>query len=401
MSSSTSNSDSGMRDRDEENAVGESTRRVRQFAIRFVFFCVPLVLLWLPLEFFLWKAGESIPASTVLERQVNADRELLYGRGLLNQQFNVYKVAGWRRFKPRIVALGSSRVWRLRRAAFHPREADFYNAGGMLQCVADLQETAAMIADGRLPKPEAIIVGIDPWWFKQSHPNRTWLDRRSLGDDAYRIAARRNVVRRLIADPSLLQKDSAEHLGLFGRIGFRLDGTMKVADEVIANFERDPVYVDRESPPILERIQRESGRFSESKPSEECLQDCLSAVARLREQGVRVIAFFPPFANECWTAFQASDAIKHWMSFYIDKVIPQVTENADEVIEFGDSRALEVDDTYFLDGMHAGEVLSSLQWIRLVEQQNQSEDGDAFYRQFAPQFVRQQLSRCSTPLAYD
>ena len=189
MSSSTSNSDDLPPQGDDaiEFEQESGLSQVRRFAIRFVLFCLPLLAIWLPLEWFLWQTGESLPATSVLALQTQSDQEVLYGRGLLNQQFNVYKLAGWRKFKPAIVAVGSSRVWRLRKEAFHPREADFYNAGGMLQCVDDFREMVEMITDGRLSKPEAIIVGFDPWWFKANHPNRTWLNPTSLRDDAYQL----------------------------------------------------------------------------------------------------------------------------------------------------------------------------------------------------------------------
>ena len=376
---------------------------VRRFLIRCVLFCLPFFAIWLPLEIFLWKTGESRSAASILELQANSDEEVLYGRGLLNQQFNVYKVAGWRKFKPKIVAVGSSRVWRMRKYAFHPREDDFYNAGGILQCAGDFCALSKLIVEQELPKPEAIIVGFDPWWFKANHRNIHWLDKYSLKDDAYRLASRRSAIKRIVKDPSLLRwsvsdPNAETHTGLFGEIGFRLDGTKKIAATVIESFLANPVYVDREDPPVIDRIRERTGRFSDSAGSEEVLSASVAAMEAIRNEGVRVIAYFPPFADESWNAMEQSEPIKQWMTFYQGQVVPSLSSAADEVIALGTSSSLGVDDTYFLDGMHPGEVLATLQWIDLVEQHQ----SDAFYQQFAPMHIRQQIEqRCSTPLAYD
>lgn len=376
-----------------------SSKAAQRFAIRCLLFCVPMLALFIPLEIFLWRTGESRSASSVIEVQANSDDEVLYGRGLLNQQFNVYKLAGWKKHQPKIVAVGSSRVWRLRKFAFHPREDDFYNAGGILQCVDDLRRLSEMIAAGELNKPKAILIGFDPWWFKTNHRDVTWLDGPSLREDGYRLASRRNVLKRIWSDPSILRSQPVERqIGIYGSIGFRFDGTMKMPIETIEEFRANPIYVDRESPPIIERIRERSGRFSDSKPSSDRLQTSLDAVELLRAQGVRVIAYFPPFAEESWTAIQESPSIMAWMSFYMEEVVPAVTAASNEVIVLCDSKEFGVDDTYFKDGMHPGEVFAALQWLELVDR----EQSKVFYRQFAPNYVREQIAeRCSTPLAFD
>jgi hypothetical protein len=122
------------------------------------------------------------------------------------------------------------------------------------------------------------------------------------------------------------------------------------------------------------------------------------ALKLLRTEGVRVIAYFPPFANDSWAALLESEPIMQWMNYYTDEVMPALSAESDEVIDLCTSQEFGLDDTYFLDGMHPGEVFSALQWIRLVGR----EQTKPFYRQFAPSYVQRQIEeRCSTPLAFD
>ena len=55
-------------------------------------------------------------------------------------------------------------MMQFRDIVFHPDGKDFYNAGGMVQSVSDLEAFATRLGKGEFPRLRLLIVGIDFWW---------------------------------------------------------------------------------------------------------------------------------------------------------------------------------------------------------------------------------------------
>lgn len=88
-----------------------------------------------------------------------AGRFALFGSGV-SQDFVDYKLQLYAAVKPQVVALGSSRVMQFRGAYFR---RPFLNVGGTAGNLPVLRSTLdAML---RLHRPEAVILGLDFWWF--------------------------------------------------------------------------------------------------------------------------------------------------------------------------------------------------------------------------------------------
>src|SRR3954469_10420896 len=119
-----------------------------RFAVRVTVFLAPLIAGAAVFEMAMYRTRDSWPIAKVIAAQENLQGESIWGRANFSQQYNLSKSAMIRRRNPRILVLGSSRVMEFRSFMFHPYEASFYNAGGLIQTVNDLAEYTRQVTDG-------------------------------------------------------------------------------------------------------------------------------------------------------------------------------------------------------------------------------------------------------------
>jgi hypothetical protein len=109
------------------------------------------------LEVVLWRTGESWPLAKVLGTQ-GQRRDALFLRGLLDQSLYAYKWRAVLERRPRVLALGSSRVMKFRAEMFGEDAADFYNAGGLVTSIEDLEQFVERLPADQTPR---VVVRID------------------------------------------------------------------------------------------------------------------------------------------------------------------------------------------------------------------------------------------------
>lgn len=338
------------------------------FVVRILLFVLPLFCVVAVLEGMLWHTGDSVPVRQILiQQQQQADT--LYGRGYFSQQFNVYKIAAMRLRKPTILVLGSSRVMQFRDLMFAPLEQQFYNAGGMLQNAFDLRAFTNMIVEGELPVPRVLIVGIDPWWIKQGYGEGSWL---ADPDEAYSLTAHISVMRRilrsgsklheLITDYQLPALAPSGHLGLGSLArrnssGFRSDGSKQPPQQVFVDYARKPGFVDRESPPVIQRILSHRSPFSlPAVVDQEQVGRIIDSLKTLKGCGIEVYALLAPFSAESLAALDHDSEIAPWWRYYKENLPQLLNHQGIPVISILGPSVLGLDDRYMLDGFHPGEV---------------------------------------------
>ena len=133
-----------------------------KFLLRTLLFPLPLILVAAFVELLFWRCGETWPLEKVLTEQ--RSRDVIWMRGVVDEQVPQYKtlMLAERRTPVRIVALGSSRVLKLRPEMFGLHEDDMLNLGSLVQSVRDLEDVASL---AERVKPELIVIGADVWWF--------------------------------------------------------------------------------------------------------------------------------------------------------------------------------------------------------------------------------------------
>lgn len=353
----------------EESATNRSRGPALRFLRRFLMFVIPLGVAAAPFEACLWWLGETLPASMAHERQLAAeadDQTLLFGRAVVSQDFNVYKVEGLRRRAADIVAIGSSRVMQLRAQHFAPHEASFYNAGGALQNLADVEAFYELLSDGGVPRPRVLILGLDPWWLAEDprHADTTWLDSQSLDDAALDPVGHISSYGRLV--DALLDGrvtfDDADYvlsggLGLRARSGsgFRADGSQHYGN-YIHEFDCDPQFRDRENPPIVERAHKGTKQFRFDQRIETERVDRLIAAIRTVPD-VQTIVLFPPVSSEVFEALESSPRLWTWWGAYLEQVPERLRSAHVMTVVVRTPSDVGHDDRSMFDGFHPSEVL--------------------------------------------
>src|SRR5947207_5712897 len=110
-------------------------------------FGLPYVLPVLLVYGLLWRVGEIVPTRAIVERQAAGD-PFLYLAAFSDHTYAL-KRDSVRRQRPRIVALGGSRVNQWRSAMFRPYT--FYNAGNAVYGIASYRRFLEELPDDAVP----------------------------------------------------------------------------------------------------------------------------------------------------------------------------------------------------------------------------------------------------------
>ncbi len=385
-------------------------RVITGFVIKFLLFLLPPMLLIGFAEYVLFQTGESWPVEKVIEVQRRDSVEkVLYMRGILSQQFNSYKIEGIKTFEPKLLIVGSSRVMKFRKEFFPSMAEEFYNAGGILQCVGDFKAFVSLLENKEIPIPEYLIVGIDPWWFKQDNiPSKTWLSKERLIDHATTLTGHQLALRRLLLNPdkaksAFMSSNSSHHLGVVAILqeaGFRLDGSKSTSSHLVAELDQNPVYEDREQPPIIERIrEQKTTRFTVSDVSLENLEMMIDCFKIVKNLGVEVIAYFPPFSDESYEALEGSLPLAEWWHFYKEEVINGISSTVNNVINLTYPKEMNQDQLLFIDGIHPGEIFVALQIKYFFQKMEAEEISKGLFT--SPNYLDSLVRSTSNPIEFN
>ncbi len=397
--SSTSNS--------EENPPGWAG--IWPFFWQIIIFLSPFILIGLALEFALWKTGDLWSPQYALNHQQRSTKESLYGPRFFSDQFNIYKLSGIRYRHPSILSIGSSRVMQIRDRMFHPLKNEFYNGGGLLRNAFDLEAFAVMILGEELPLPQVLIVGIDPWWLRTNYGKTTWLhdsdERFSFAGhiEAFRQILKKDAFKKAFAATSAFESPHFryEAIGTSARIegtGFRKDGSSLYPPNVFLEYVDSPIYRDRESPPIINRIQMTKREFSlPATIDEKRVRMIIDALSLIKNKGVEVYAFMPPFSTEAYDALEDSPALNKWWNYYKHE-FPKLLESHDiSVIPVSHPAQYELDDTYMFDGWHPSEVYIAHLVKKLIENAPHS----SFLKNVLLEDLTLTIKNAAIPLAFN
>lgn len=370
-------------------------------------FGLPILVLVFSAEVYLWRAGDSYPVLLALEKQKYAEGELLYGRSYLSQQFGIYKAAAIRFYRPKILALGSSRVMQFRKEMFFPAGDDFYNAGGMVRSAHQLRHYVSAIREGQFPRPRVVIVGLDPWWLKPSADKSVrWDQRDAAFSFAAHVEAYRRLFKRLVKGQGLDNVASNAlspylHIPAIGSLarmrgnGFRRDGSRQYSPAMLLEFRKYPLYVDRENPPVIERVKNGLARFGGNQDlSGEQTEELIRAMIELRSTGIEVHALFPPVSTEVFAAL--NEKAHRWWLYYRNK-LPKVLANHDIVVtSVLHPGELGKNDLFMIDGFHASEVLVAA----ILEQIIRHSRTDSLLRAIDRDALSQMVKHAESPLSF-
>lgn len=347
------------------------TAGLRRFCLQLALFLAPVLVLAGLFEGIFWAAGESWPMARIAAAHEGRNQLLI--RPQYFAQSYLFKFDRMRALQPEVVCLGTSRVLQIR-DLFFDSKAKFYNGGGMLGSFADIHAYAEAVKEGTLPKPKVAIFGIEPWWIKEGLPPAapTWDTDSQYADSFYIPEAHIAAMRTYLKQKGMPWPGSlgfafspAPHsaypavgaAALSKGVGFRRDGSYQYDPELIASYFTKPVYQDRETPPVIERLRKSSEQFTPSYDLDYSrVHSMLADFQSLRAQGVQILVFLPPFANECRDYLESRPPAHAWWIKYSTWLPEHISSAGFPCVAPGCPRDYGLEDTAMWDGFHPGEV---------------------------------------------
>lgn len=332
----------------------------RRFALRVLVFFAPLLIFIGLLEAALWKTGETIPVAQIVKWQ-NQNREMgrptLWLRADLDENVGLYKMLTYEARRPKIIALGSSRVLKFRGEMLGREGKDFFNCGRTIRRIEDLETFVNSLTPETTPR--VIFLGVDHWWLNPNHPKDSFPDEDATLDWRAHLTLWRDLSqqRKLRGDlRRALRLRRAGVLGIHARVtggGFRDDGSLASDDN------QPRTWADWKINDKWKRKLLSGAPMSEfaSGISPQRLQRLRACLQKLQAKNVLVLVFAPPQISgavkllsampqhrELWREYlQALPALCRELNIpYCDASIPQ---------KFG------LNDTAMYDGIHAEETL--------------------------------------------
>ncbi|PYR24746.1 MAG: hypothetical protein DMF92_21970 [Acidobacteria bacterium] len=326
------------------------------------FLCVPGLLL-LAAEAVLQGSGEVWPLDRVFAYQ-RAYPDSLYLRGT-DQAFYAYKYRGIVEKKRSILAAGSSRMMKFRAAMFGDRGGAFYNAGGMLNSLRDVRDFCRLLPASRTP--DVLLLGVDAWWLNESVPPVFSFEEEISKGAGFSFDEHILGIRWLLKHPqtfaneaiSLVRGPHTLAIGISAREkggGFRPDGSFNSPLETPRS-EAEWAFVDRESPPIIERVK---GAFANFPPASRVSPDRLAlldeALASYETKRVLVIGYLPPFSSEVVAHLRSDPRHSRFWSDFRRQMPELFRKHGFPVLDASETASLGMDDRAMSDGIHAEET---------------------------------------------
>lgn len=324
---------------------------MKRFYIKLVVFLLPIALLVLPVGFLLKLYGESF----VDFEQIIKDNEYeLIGQKFSESNTLAIKTTIVNNSKPKVVAIGSSRVLQFRKEMF--REP-FYNYGYTTTSIGTILPTLKLITEDS--PPQYLILGLDQWNF-----NKKW------DKSEYPNYHQRNIIIQNIAVPSIpaFLKEIFESKNFFnipeGKIGlnavnynngFRRDGSRDYGTQIEKLELNDTTLEDYQFRNTFSRIQEGNHRFQYGKEINfSDLQYIEDIIDYCINQDIKLFIFMPPFAPSVWAAMERSgnynyikEADKHVKRICNIHNIPYFNFSGSHLVHYSDSE--------MLDGFHGSE----------------------------------------------
>lgn len=338
------------------------SRRLWRYLAVFVVPVLAAALVGAGLYTFLARSGETTGPISAAQRQAETGEK--YGAALVYRPF-AFKLARYRQVRPEVLLVGSSRVMPFAGEAF---SAPVYNGGG----AANNLDQAIAFIDAALAvhQPEAILLGLDYWWF---NPNRDdEIDTTSQDSDEIELSlsqlrapidwvlAGKVTPGALLAalSPFYTAPDGIGALAQFEHQGWDKHGRYDYGDLFDGNLKSDDVQFERS----LERLRKAkaSSKFSVAvEPSPPALAKLQGLVDKLQAQGVEVTLLLPPVAPPVLAQLTGTPD-----NTLMPALWPALHGLGVPIIEVQDPATINSATCEFIDGFHGGEVT----YLRILDQ---------------------------------
>jgi hypothetical protein len=302
---------------------------------------------------FIAKSGD-VDLQGVVREQA-AGRFALFGSGV-SQDFVDYKLTLYSAVKPDIIVLGSSRVMQFRGKYFTKK---FLNIGGTAGNLAVLRSTLEAML--KTHTPEAVILGLDFWWFTQKWEADPFKEvPPTSGTYAYTFDVLKTPYEWLLEGKltpgqffAPLTGGFEKHLyGIMAQTtgdGFATDGSWYYTADVTGR-QRPFDYQFKDT---LKQVRYGIKAFAAAPAVSIAHVDALGEIlCKLQARGIRVYTFIAPLAPTVYDAMYKREK-DYPQVFRLEEVL---RGRGIEVQDYSNPQALKSTDCEFVDGFHGGDV---------------------------------------------
>lgn len=312
-------------------------------------------------EWMVHRLNETYVGDTIaidLQIQENA----LYGSALTDDVgFLKYGIIS--RTKPEIIALGTSRSLEFRAPFF--KDTTFYTTGRLGDSVDEMEKVFDRICNDYIPKIVIFAVdwdwmnphtryGIEPPVFEEKNVlSNRWY----LYQGLYYMFWKNEKVRAQMMRPEIKERDLIGNRPTIGlsaggkNEGYRSDGSYQYGEFILHPKNTTERFEDTHR-----RIQKGYDRFERADHIDEAqLLKLASFIHKMQERGSHVLVVLPPFPNEIYQAFMASEGHRDFMLQFERGVRDLCAEQNVPFYDFTNMAWLGAPDEEALDGFHASE----------------------------------------------
>ena len=329
--------------------------KYKKFVLSYFMILLIFGLLLAGIFYYLSRIFEHNSFESIVKRQLNHNS--IYGTAL-NENVFAYKLELVKQTKPKIVALGSSRVLQLREEFFRD---SFVSAGNAMNTLKEgrlfLEEVL------KFYKPDIVILGLGVWWFNPLYPNYEKGEYFNINGKNISGAKVRDIVkhiynRQFFQSQYLLDNhfitnpySNLDSLGLnaiYNGRGFLKDGSYLYGEIFKDEKTKDANFAD-----TFWRIENSNSQFAYASHIDvKRMQDLFDILNLLEKHNIQVVIFIPPLAPSMYKAMQD----KQEKYAYIDELFMTLQNNQIYFFNYHNPAVLKDDDCEFLDGFHGGDV---------------------------------------------
>ncbi len=316
-----------------------------------------LILLSVP-GLVLFSSRELVSFKTIT-RIHNSNEDLLIGPAYSNPD-KYMKLNSTLERKPKVLALGSSRIMQVR-SRFFKDSTQFYNAGGGIEKIRQFNFFINKLKTE--DQPEILIIGLDQYFFNSSFDDLSqknfesdYKDNSSplsyLFDNCFSIWGR--VIKNKISVFGIFERND-KSVGLnaiLNENGFNHDGSYYYG----TRYTHPEEFIDYGFKDTYQRIQTGVKRFQYgTQVNENAIASLNEFLKNCKERKIHVIAFLPPYAPSIVHKMRGLES----KYSYIDKIgtrcRPYFADKDFKILDFTDMSFLGMSDENYIDGFHGSD----------------------------------------------
>lgn len=333
------------------------------FIKKILIFSLPVSLIFVFPAIVIFLGREYISHPDVVQTQMNFP-EVIFGTAYNSESFTTYKRFLVEEKKPKIIALGTSRVMQLRKEFFKEPET-FVNAGGAVKTLEDIDFFIKNLPIDN--KVEVIILSLDQNMFYENLTSKEGGEESVLPVRLMRLGS---MSRKIYLDymthkftlTELINKyDNSKNIGLIALTegdGFRSDGSYRYNKAPYKQSRNDTVSIE---------IQQKINDIKQNTPEISSKQkhlfnvnlELLSNILDLCEQkNIIVIGFTPPLPEPIYQTMSNTVGLdKEMVTTVPEEVLNIFTEHDSDFYDLSSPMVFGGNETEFVDTIHGTDVM--------------------------------------------